>query len=122
MIKLDKKTKDQGQKYSNNVIGSMKDILNIKDEDQKQEEIFNYGVSIEKSKEITINYLISWGGGAYRLQIVLDTEQEEIKSITPQYQDWGTYWTKMETTEEQNKILKEFVSNLHLEEEYYNII
>ena len=119
---MDNQTIKEGQEYSNNIIDSMEDILNMKDEDQKQEEIFNYGLSIEKSKEITINYLISWGGPAYRLQIVLDTEQQEIKSITPQYQDWGTYWTKMETTEEQNKILKEFVSNLHLEEEYYNII
>tara|TARA_Y100000004_G_scaffold46296_1_gene50811 strand:+ start:50 stop:418 length:369 start_codon:yes stop_codon:yes gene_type:complete len=121
MIKLDKKTKDQGQKYSNNVIGSMKDILNIKDEDRKQEEIFNYGISLQKSKNITINYLISWGGPAYRLQIVFNTEEEEVKSIKPQYQDWGTYWTTMQTTEEQDKILKEFVSNLHLDEEYLYI-
>jgi hypothetical protein len=119
---MDKRTMNQGQEYSNNVIGSIEDILNIKNEDQRQDEIFNYGLSIEKSKEITINYLISWGGPAYRLQIVLDTEEEKIKSITPQYQDWGTYWAKMQTTEEQNKILKEFVSNLHLEKEYYNII
>ena len=53
---MDNQTKKQGQEYSNNVIGSMKDILNIKDEDQKQEEIFNYGLST--SKETVINYLI----------------------------------------------------------------
>ena len=119
IMTMDNKTKEQGQKYSNNVIKSMKDILNIKDEDQRQEEIFNYGLSI--SKETVINYLISWGGPAYRLQITF-YENNVLKSIKPQYQDWFTQWVTMETTEEQNKILKEFVSNLHLEEEYYNII
>ena len=116
---MDNKTKEQGQKYSNNVIKSMKDILNIKDEDQRQEEIFNYGLSI--SKETVINYLISWGGPAYRLQITF-YENNVLKSIKPQYQDWFTQWVTMETTEEQDKILEEFVSNLYLEEEYYNII
>ena len=110
---MDNQTKEQGQEYSNNVIGSMKDILNLKDEDQKQEEIFNYGLSI--SKETVINYLISWGGPAYRLQITFN-EDNEIVSIKPQYQDWGTYWVTMETTEEQDKILNDFVSHLYLEE------
>ena len=119
IMTMDNKTKEQGQKYSNNVIKSMKDILNIKDEDQRQEEIFNYGLSI--SKETVINYLISWGGPAYRLQITF-YENNVLKSIKPQYQDWFTQWVTMETTEEQDKILEEFVSNLHLEEEYYNII
>ena len=114
---MDNQTKKQGQEYSNNVIGSMKDILNIKDEDQKQEEIFNYGLSI--SKETVINYLISWGGPAYRLQITFN-EDKELKSIKPQYQDWFTFWITMETTEEQDKTLKEFVSNLYLEETLYN--
>ena len=110
---MDKKTIEQGQKYSNNVIGSMKDILNIKDEDQKQEEIFNYGLSI--SKETVINYLISWGGPAYRLQITFN-EDNELVSIKPQYQDWFTYWVTMETTEEQDQILNDFVNHLYLEE------
>ena len=114
---MDNQTKKQGQEYSNNVIGSMKDILNIKDEDQKQEEIFNYGLSI--SKETVINYLISWGGPAYSLQITFN-EDKELMSIKPQYQDWFTFWITMETTEEQDKTLKEFVSNLYLEETLYN--
>lgn len=117
IITMDKKTKEQGQKYSNNVIGSMKDILNIKDEDQKQEQIFNYGLSI--SKETVINYLITWGGPAYRLQITFN-EDNDLVSIKPQYQEWGTYWTTMQTTEDQDKTLKEFVSNLYLEETLYN--
>ena len=114
---MDKKTKDQGQEYSNNVIGSMKDILNIKDEDQKQEEIFNYGLSI--SKETVINYLISWGGPAYRLQITFN-EDNKLVSIKPQYQDWGTYWTTMQTTSKQDQILNDFVSHLYLEETVLN--
>ena len=110
---MDNQTVKEGQEYSNNVIGSIKDILNIKDEEDRQEEIFNYGLSI--SKETVINYLISWGGPAYRLQITFN-EDNELVSIMPQYADWGTSWTSMNTTEEQDKTLKEFVSNLYLEE------
>ena len=84
---MDNKTKEQGQQYSDNkVIDSMKDILNIKDDEDRQEDIFNYGLSI--SKETVINYLISWGGPAYRLQITFN-EDNELVSIKPQYQDWG---------------------------------
>ena len=43
---MDNKTIEQGKEYSNNVIGSMKDILNIKDEEQKQEEIINYAYKL----------------------------------------------------------------------------
>ena len=114
---MDKRTKNEGQEYSNNVIGSIEDILNIKNEDQRQEEIFNYGLSI--SKETVINYLISWGGPAYRLQITYN-ENNELVSIMPQYADWGTSWTSMNTTEDQNKIIKEFVYNLYLEDTLYN--
>ena len=110
---MDNQTVKEGQEYSNNVIDSMKDILNIKDDEDRQEEIFNYGLSI--SKETVINYLITWGGPAYRLQITFH-EDNELVSIKPQYQDWFTQWVTMETTEEQNKILEEFVSNLYLEE------
>tara|TARA_Y100000289_G_scaffold37186_1_gene36658 strand:+ start:165 stop:512 length:348 start_codon:yes stop_codon:yes gene_type:complete len=110
---MDNQTKEQGQKYSNNVIDSMKDILNIKDEEDRQREIFDYGLSI--SKETVINYLISWGGPAYRLQITFN-EDNEVVNIKPQYQDWFTQWVTMQTTEEQNQILNDFVSHLYLEE------
>ena len=110
---MDNQTRKQGKEYSDNVIGSIEDILNIKDEEDRQEKIFNYGLSY--TKETIINYLISWGGPAYRLQITFN-ENNEVVSIKPQYQDWGTYWTTMETTEEQKQILNEFVSNLYLEE------
>ena len=114
---MDNQTKKQGQKYSNNVIDSMKDILNIKDEEDRQREIFDYGLSI--SKETVINYLISWGGPAYRLQITFN-EDNEVVNIKPQYQDWFTQWVTMETTEEQNQILNDFVSKLYLEETVLN--
>lgn len=113
---MDNKTQKDGQQYSNNVIDSIKDILNIKDEEERQEEIFNYGLSI--SKQTVINYLISTGGPAYRLQITFN-EDKELVSIKPQYQDWFTQWVTMETTENQDKILSEFVSNLYLEETLY---
>jgi len=114
---MDNKTMKEGQEYSNNVIDSMKDILNIKNDEDRQEEVFNYGLSI--SKETIINYLITWGGPAYRLQITFN-EDKELVNIMPQYADWGTSWTSMNTTEEQDKILSEFVSNLYLEETLYN--
>lgn len=114
---MDNQTTKQGQEYSNNVIDTMKDILNIKDDEDRQEQIFNYGLSI--SKETIINYLISWGGPAYRLQITFN-EDKELVSIKPQYQDWGTYWVTMETTRKQDEILSEFVSSLYLEETLYN--
>ena len=110
---MDNKTKEQGQAYSNNVIESMQEILDIKDDEERIEELFNYGLSI--SKDTVINYLISWGGPAYRLQITFN-EDNELVSIKPQYQDWGTYWTTMDTTTKQDEILQEFVSNLYLEE------
>ena len=114
---MNNQTMKEGQEYSNDVIDSMKDILNIKDDEEKQEQIFSYGLSI--SKETVINYLISWGGPAYRLQITFN-EDKEIVNIMPQYADWGTSWTSMNTTEEQDKILSDFVSNLYLEETLYN--
>jgi len=114
---MDNKTKEQGQQYSNNVIDSMKNILNIKDDEDRQKDIFNYGLRI--SKETVINYLISWGGPAYRLQITFN-EDNELVSIKPQYQDWFTQWVTMETTEEQNQILEDFVSHLYLEETVLN--
>ena len=116
---MDNKTKEQGQKYSSNVIDSMKDILNkITSEDDNKheegvEELFNYGLSI--SKETVINYLITWGGPAYRLKITFN-QDNELVSIKPQYQEWFTQWVTMDTTEEQNQILNDFVSHLYLEE------
>ena len=116
---MDKKTWEEGQEYSNNVIDSMQDILNelVSEDDNKHEEaidhLSNYGLSI--SKETVINYLISWGGPAYRLQITFNKDNK-IVSIMPQYADWGTSWTSMNTTYEQDKTLKEFVNNLCLEE------
>src|SRR6056300_554651 len=109
---MDNQTKKQGQEYSNNVIDSIKDILNIKDDEERQEEVFNYGLSI--SKQTVINYLISWGGPAYRLQITFD-EGKMIK-VVPQYQDWFTEWVTIPTTSKQNTILINFVNELGIEE------
>ena len=110
---MDNQTKKQGQEYSKNIIDSMEEILNIKDDEERTEEVFNYGLSI--SKETVINYLISWGGPAYRLKITFN-EDNELVSIKPQYQEWFTQWVTMDTTEEQNQILNDFVSHLYLEE------
>ena len=111
---MDNKTKHkiEGQAYSNNVIELMQDILNIKDEEERQEQVFNYGLSI--SKQTVINYLISWGGPAYRLQITFD--EGRVIKVVPQYQDWFTEWATIPTTSKQNTILLNFVYELGLEE------
>jgi len=110
IILMDKKTKQEGKKYSDNVIEDMERILSYSDDDDRaeenHEEITNFGLSL--SKTTTINYLISYGGPSYRLQIELDKDNE-IVAIRPQFQDWFTTWVTMETTEEQDKILKQFV-------------
>jgi len=112
---MDKKTEQEGKKYSDNVIEDMERILSYSDDEDRaeenHEEIMNYGLSLdlEEDNEITvINYLISYGGPSYRLQIELD-EDNEIEEIRPQYQDWFTTWVTVETTEEQDKILEQFV-------------
>ena len=107
---MDKKTEQEGKKYSDNVIKDMERILKYSDDEDRaeenREEIINYGLSL--SKTTTINYLISYGGPSYRIQIELD-EDNEILAIHPQYQDWYTNWVTMETTNEQENILMQFV-------------
>jgi len=106
------KHKIEGQAYSNNVIDSMKDMLDIKDDEERQEEIFNYGLSI--SKLTVINYLISWGGPSYRLQITFDDDR--MVKVVPQYQDWFTEWVTIPTTSKQNTTLINFVNELGIEQ------
>jgi hypothetical protein len=110
---MDTKTKKEGQEYSNNVIDSLQEILNIKDDEEKQEQVFNYGLSI--SKEKVINYLISWGGPAYRLKITFDEDNIMI-NVVPQYQDWFTEWVTVPTTSKQRTTLVNFAYELGLEE------
>jgi len=106
------KHKIEGQAYSNNVIDSMKDMLDIKDDEEKQEAVFNYGLSI--SKQTVINYLISYGGPSYRLQITFD--EGRMVKVVPQYQDWFTEWVTIPTTSKQNTILINFVNELGIEQ------
>lgn len=119
---MDEKTKKEGQRYSNNVIDSIEGTLNKLNSDNDDlyeegyEELFD---CLGITKQTVINYLISWGGPAYRLQITFN-EDNEIVSIKPQYQDWFTQWVTMETTEKQNQILEDFVANLYLEETLLN--
>ena len=106
------KHKIEGQAYSNNVINSMKEMLDIKDDEERQEEVFNYGLSI--SKQTVINYLISYGGPSYRLQIAFD--EGRMVRVVPQYQDWFTEWVTIPTTSKQNTTLINFVNELGIEE------
>ena len=111
------KHKIEGQEYSNNCIKSMQDILDIQDDEERLDQISYYGLSIDT--ETVVNYLITTGGPAYRLQITFD-EDNNIVSIKPQYQNWFTQWETVPTTSKQNTILLNFVSNLYLEETLLN--
>ena len=115
---MDKKTKKEGQKYSDNVIDSMQSTLNkinSGDDDLYEEGYEDLYDCLGITKQTVINYLISWGSPAYRLQITFN-EDNEIVSIKPQYQDWGTYWVTMPTTSKQDEILREYVERLSLDE------
>ena len=115
---MDNQTKKEGQEYSNNIIDSMEDTLNKLNSnnddlyEEGYEELFD---CLAITKQTVINYLLSWGGPAYRLQITFN-ESKELVSVKPQYQDWFTQWVTMETTEKQNEILKEYVERLALDE------
>ena len=111
------KHKIEGQEYSNNCIKSMQDILDIQDDEERLDQISYYGLSIDT--QTVVNYLITTGGPAYRLQITFD-EHNDIVSIKPQYQNWFTQWETVPTTSKQRTILLNFVSNLYLEETLLN--
>tara|TARA_R100000005_G_C4902183_1_gene143825 strand:+ start:168 stop:530 length:363 start_codon:yes stop_codon:yes gene_type:complete len=115
---MNNETKEQGQNYSDNVIDLMQTTLNKLNSDN--DDLYEEGYQelfdcLGITKQTVINYLITTGGPAYRLQITFN-EDKEIVSIKPQYQDWFTQWVTMETTEEQNQILKEYVERLCLDE------
>ena len=111
------KHKIEGQEYSNNCIQSMQDILDIQDDEERLDQISYYGLSIDT--QTVINYLITTGGPAYRLQIIFD-QDNRIVNIKPQYQNWFTQWETVPTTSKQRTILLNFVSNLYLEETLLN--
>ena len=111
------KHKIEAQEYSNNCIESMQDILDIQDDEDRFDRISYYGLSIDT--QTVVNYLITTGGPAYRLQIIFDKDNH-IVSIKPQYQNWFTQWETVPTTSKQNTILLNFVSNLYLEETLLN--
>tara|TARA_Y100001951_G_C11228199_1_gene232997 strand:- start:326 stop:742 length:417 start_codon:yes stop_codon:yes gene_type:complete len=101
------------------------DSLNVTcDEDyEKQEEIkeniLNSALSVEFRSGWTSNpneleieefkILLTWGGPALRVIGELN-QYKEPENIKMQYQDWGTFWTDFEITEEQQKALNWFCS------------
>lgn len=115
---MDNQTKKEGQQYSDNIIDSMEETLNkLNSEDDNlneegYQELFD---CLAITKETVINYLISTGGPAYRLQITFN-EDRELVSVKPQYQDWFTQWVTMETTTKQDETLREYVERLCLDE------
>lgn len=115
---MDNQTKKEGQQYSDNIIDSMQKTLNKLNSDDDNlneegyEELFD---CLAITKETIINYLISTGGPAYRLQITFN-EDKELISVKPQYQDWFTEWVTMKTTTKQDETLREYVERLCLDE------
>ena len=99
------------------------DSLNVTcDEDyEKQEEIkeniLNSALSVEFRSGWTSNpneleieefkILLTWGGPALRVIGELN-QYKEPENIKMQYQDWGTYWTDFEITENQQEALNWF--------------
>lgn len=119
---MDNQTRKEGQKYSNNIIDSMQETLNKLNSDN--DELYDEGIEelfecLNITKQTVINYLISTGGPAYRLQITFN-ESNEIVSIKPQYQDWFTEWETMPTTEKQDQIIEEYVYRLALDQMLLN--
>ena len=85
--------------------------------EQTKESILNSALSVEFRSGWTSNpndieleefkILLTWGGPA--LRVIGDLNQyKEPENIKMQYQDWGTYWTDFEITEEQEKALNWF--------------
>jgi len=85
--------------------------------EQMKESILNSALSVEFRSGWTSNpndikleefkILLTWGGPA--LRVIGDLNQyKEPENIKMQYQDWGTYWTDFEITEEQQKALNWF--------------
>jgi hypothetical protein len=58
----------------------------------------------EKPSEYKI--LLCWGGPAVR--IIGELEDSEPKTVQIEYQDWGTLWTELHITSEQEEILLEY--------------
>jgi hypothetical protein len=110
---MDEKTLQEGQEYSNNTIDLMGDLVkkaeDLGDNDEERENAYDsineFGLSL--SHEKIYNYLISWGGPSFRIQFIV--KDNEIIKANPQYQDWFTQWETMETTEEQQKIIVDFL-------------
>ena len=113
----------------NNAIGHMesmvecfkkdKHFFDIKDfdsQDELRENVLNSALSVEfrsgwethyenfKAKQFKI--LLSWGGPALRII----GELEDYGPVNPklQYQDWGTLWTDLEITKDQQNALNWF--------------
>ena len=90
--------------------------------EQMKESILNSALSVEfrsgwysspesiadlKPEEFKI--LLTWGGPA--LRVIGDLNQyKEPENIKMQYQDWGTCWTDLKITEEQQEALNWFCS------------
>ena len=99
------------------------DSLNVTcDEDyEKQEEIkeniLNSALSVEFRSGWTSNpneleieefkILLTWGGPALRVIGELN-QYKEPENIKMQFQDWGTFWTDFEITENQQEALNWF--------------
>ena len=89
-------------------------------QDQLRESILNSALSVEfrngwysdlyhlkgVTEPIEFKILLSWGGPA--LRIIGEIEENYAVNPKLQYQDWGTPWTDLEITEDQQDALNWF--------------
>ena len=107
-------------------IGSYIEQSNVTTPDQEEkleeirESILNSALSVEfrngwysdlyhlkgVTEPIEFKILLSWGGPS--LRIIGEIEENFAVNPKLQYQDWGTLWTDLEITEDQQKALNWF--------------
>ena len=96
------------------------DIKDFDSQDELRESVLNSALSVEfrngwysdlyhfkgVTEPIEFKILLSWGGPS--LRIIGEIEENFAVNPKLQYQDWGTLWTDLEITEDQQKALNWF--------------
>lgn len=107
------------------LVGALRDAVADGDQDridEAQQAIYDDPLSIEYRSGWTMQgdkmeaqeycMLLATGGPAVR--IVGEVEHEEAKTATLQVQDWGTPWTDVKLSEDDQDILMEYVGQFCL--------
>lgn len=90
-----------------NEAGKVEEVENLEQEIDEQD----YGTSVQKTYSITL----AGGGPAMRVFGDLD-EHNQPETAELQYQDWGTPWTKLPVSGEQEDLLLRYASRKYFGE------